>query len=203
VAALELAVRGVRRPGPVELTWNWRWELGILASLSAAAGLLVSTAGLLGLSVATGAGLTAGAAALLFLPSARHWAIDMFWCLVTPHRVRAGCVNAWLQTRDGRLPFVTSAVPAEYGQQVRLWLRAGLTAGDLHAARDVLAAACWATEVRVVPSARYAQLVTLQVIRKRRARPAWPSPRTGAGDGHGVSGERDTRYPSGGFPLAS
>jgi hypothetical protein len=27
MSSLETAVTEVRRPGPAELTWNWRWEL--------------------------------------------------------------------------------------------------------------------------------------------------------------------------------
>src|SRR6202012_2033489 len=119
----------------------------------------------LGLAVTAGAGLTAGAATLLCWPSARHWLISRAWCVITPHRVRAGCVNAWVQTRSGRLPFILATSATGYGEQVRLWLRAGLTAADLEAARDVLAAACWATEVRVVPSPSRAPLVTLEVVR--------------------------------------
>ena len=28
ISSLEAAVREIRRPGPLELVWNWRWELG-------------------------------------------------------------------------------------------------------------------------------------------------------------------------------
>jgi hypothetical protein len=100
-------------------------------------------------------------------------------------------VNAWVQTRGGKLPFILATTPTAYGEQVRLWLRAGLTRADLQAAKDVLAAACWATEVRVVPSASRAHLVTLEIVRTRHPeRPrltpeAWPSSRHGAGDGPG------------------
>ena len=198
MSSLETAVRRVRRPGPVELTWNWRWELGILAVLAVTAGLITGAFGLLGLSVAT-VGLAAGAAALLCWPPARQWCVARAWCLITPHRVRAGCVNAWVQNRSGRLPFILGTTPTDYGEQVRLWLRAGLTAADLQAARDVLVApARWATEVRVVPSASRAHLVTLEVIRTRhseRVRPtpeAWTSARRVAGDGVGGTEERDT-----------
>lgn len=182
ISSLETAVRPVRRPGPAELAWNWRWELGLLAAVAGSAALIASEAGLLGLAVAAGAGLAAGAAAMLCLPPARHWLIARAWCVITPHRIRTGCVHAWVQTRRGKLPIVMAATPADYGEQVRLWLRAGITAGDLHAARDVLAVACWATEVRVVPSASHAHLVTLEVIRtdhSERVRPtpdAWSSP---------------------------
>ncbi len=205
MSSLETAVRRVRRPGPVELTWNWRWELGLLATLAVTSGLITSAFGLIGLIVTAGAGLAVSAATLLFWPPARQWCRARAWCLITPHRVRTGCVNAWVQTRSGKLPFILSTTPTPYGEQVRLWLRAGLSAADLRAARDVLAAACWATEVRVVPSATHAHLVTLQVIRTsypERVRPApsaWPTPRPLAGDDLGDSEERDVRR----WPAAS
>jgi hypothetical protein len=68
-------------------------------------------------------------------------------------------------------------------RRVYLWCRAGVTAADLVAARHVLAGACWATEVRVIPSVRYAHLVVLEVIRnphEERTVPTpngWPIPR--------------------------
>jgi hypothetical protein len=209
MASLESAVKEVRRPGPVELTWNWRWELGALAVLAVTCGLVASAFGLSGLAAAAGAALAASAATLLLWPSARRWCTARAWCVITPHRVRAGCMNAWVQTRSGKLPFILATRPTAYGEQVRLWLRAGLTAADLEAARGVLAAACWATEVRVVPSPNRAHLVTLEVIRTRyseRVPPApatWPPPPRVAGDGlgdpesAGLDGsERDTlRWP--------
>jgi len=207
MSSLETAVRRVRRPGPAELAWNWHWELGILAVVAVLGGLITNAFGILGLAIAAGAGLAAGAAVLLLRPPARSWCVARAWCLITPHRVRAGCVNAWVQTRSGRLPFILGTTPAAYGEQVRLWLRAGLTAADLEAARDVLAAACWAAEVRVVPSPSHAHLVTLEVIRTRypeRLRPtpeAWPFPRDVAGDGLGDTDGPDTwRWPADDVP---
>jgi hypothetical protein len=208
MSSLETAVRRVRRPGPAELAWNWHWELGILGVIAVSGGLITNAFGILGLAIAAGAGLAAGAAVLLLRPPARSWWVARAWCLITPHRVRAGCVNAWVQTRSGRLPFILGTTPTAYGEQVRLWLRAGLTAADLEAASDVLAAACWATEVRVVPSPSRAHLVILEVIRTRhseRVRPtpqAWPSPRRVAGDGRDDAEERDTRrWPENLIPL--
>jgi len=204
MSSLEAAVREARRPGPLELAWNWRWELGLLIALGALSALIATSIGLNGLAVAAGAGLAASAAVLLCWPPARRWIIAWAWCVITPHRIRAGCVNAWVQTRSGRLPIILATAPADYGEQVRLWLRAGLTTADLTAARDVLAAACWATEVRVVPSARHAHLVTLEVVRARHAerRPptpeAWPDSRRVADETLGGADERDTRrWPDG------
>jgi hypothetical protein len=203
MSSLETAVRKVRRPGPVELAWNWRWELGLLTVLGTLSALIATSIGLNGLAVTAGAGLAAGAATLLCCPPARQWITVWAWCVITPHRVRAGCVNAWVQTRSGRLPIILAATPTHYGEQVRLWLRAGITAADLYSARDVLAAACWAMEVEVVPSARHVHLVTLEVIRTdhpERLRPthqASPGSRRVAGDSLGDSEARDTRsWPS-------
>jgi hypothetical protein len=199
LSSLEAVLRPARRPGLVESTWNWRLELGILATLAAAAGFIANAIGPIGLSVTTGAGLAAGTAVALCSPPARHWLIARAWCLITPHRIRVGCVNAWVQTRAGRLPFILSTTPARYGERVRVWLLAGITAADLDAARDTLAAACWATEVRVVPSLRHAHLVTLEVVRNHQAEreqpnpERWPASRQLPGDGLGGIEDRDTR----------
>jgi hypothetical protein len=164
MSSLEAAVREIRRPGPLELAWTWRWELGILAAAAGLSVLIEDSLGLIGLAATAGAGLAA-IVALLRWPPARKQIVGRAWCVITPHRIRVGCVNAWVQTRRGRLPIVLRTVPANYGERVVLWCPAGITAADLLAARHLLAAACWATEVRVVPSLRHAHVVTLQVIR--------------------------------------
>jgi hypothetical protein len=201
MASLEIALRAVRRPGPTELAWNWRWELGVLGLLTGSLALISSDFGLRGLIAATGAGLAA-CAALLCSPPARQWLLARAWCVITPHRVRKGCAHAWVQTRSGRLPVIVSAAPAAYGERVRLWLRAGVTAADLEGASDVLAAACWAREVRVVRNTSYAHLVTLEVIRgnheeRGRVPPEHsPDPRRRADGDAADAGERDTpRWP--------
>lgn len=201
MASMEMALRTVRRPGPAEFAWNWRWELGSLAMLTGSLALIASGFGLRGLIATAGAGLAA-CAALLCSPPARQWLVARAWCVITPHRVRKGCAHAWVQTRGGWLPLIVSTTPAAYGERVRLWLRAGLTAADLEAASDVLAAACWAAEVRVVRNTSYAHLVTLEVIRsndeERERVPPDASPdshRSADGDA-ADAGELDTpRWP--------
>jgi hypothetical protein len=179
MSSLESAVREIRRPGPLESWWNWRWELGILATTAGLSGLIAASFGLIGLAAAAGAGL-AVSSALLYWPPARKRIVAKAWCIITPHRIRVGCVNAWVQTRRGRLPIITYTVPTDYGERVQLWCRAGITAADLFAARQVLAAACWATEVRVIPNPQHAHLITLEIIRNQhpeRTRPTahgWP-----------------------------
>ena len=199
MASVEFALSSVARPGLVARLWHWRYETGLLFGLAAvalASGYALGAVWLIAI-IATGLGLLA--ASLSWAPT-RQRLIARAWCVITPHRVRVGCVNAWVQTRGGRLPIILATAPTDYGEQVRLWLRAGLTTADLYAAREVLAAACWAMEVRVVPSARHAHLATLEVVRARHAerrRPtpeAWPNPRRVADETLGGADERDTRH---------
>jgi hypothetical protein len=181
MSSIESALQSTRRPGPVEFGWHWRWELGILVVTGTLAGLIAASFSLIVLAAIAGAGLGA-LCTLLCWPPARGRMFAWARCVITPHRVRAGCAHAWVQTRNGKLPFVLYTVPTEFGERVQLWCPAGITAGDLFAARHVLAAACWAAEVRVVASLRHAHIVTLEIIRNHfpeRMVPApqgWPSP---------------------------
>jgi hypothetical protein len=80
-------------------------------------------------------------------------------------------------------PSCCYTAPAEFGERVMLWCRAGITSGDLEGARDILRAACWASDVRVVVNDRRSHIVVLEVIRRLPAGPptgddpvtaAWP-----------------------------
>ena len=175
ISSLETAVREVRRPGPIRLAWSWRVELGMLAAIAGLSALIADSVGLIGLAAVAGAGLAVGAA-LLCWPPARKQIFARAWCVITPHRILVGCANAWVQTRRGRLPFILYTAGTDVGERVYVWCRAGITAADLLAARHVLAGACWATEVRVIPSTRYAHLVILEVIRNPYAERAVPTP---------------------------
>jgi hypothetical protein len=199
MASVESALRSVARPGPLGLAWNWRYELGLVAGLAAVAlagGYALGAAGLLAIA-ATGVVLLA--AALAWAPSRRRL-IARAWCVITPHRVRTGCMHSWVQSRDGRLPVILHTTPAAFGERVTLWCRAGITAGDLEAARDILRAACWASDVRVVASARYRHIVVLEVVRHLPAEsaddvtaPAWPYLDRG-GEADGADPEEPALY---------
>jgi len=151
-----------------------------MVTLVVVATTIAISSGLTGLIAAAGAGLAALCTTMCWRP-ARARIIARMRCVITPHRVRKGCASAWVQARGGSLPIVMSCTPASYGERVGLWLPAGLTADDLFIAREVLAVACWAAEVRVLRNAGHAHRVTLQVIRNplpERARPlphpSWP-----------------------------
>jgi hypothetical protein len=53
-----------------------------------------------------------------------------------------------------------------FGERARLWCPAGISAEDLHSARDILRAACWAADVRVMQDNLCAHIVTVDVIRR-------------------------------------
>jgi hypothetical protein len=189
MASVETAVSTVARPG-IAWPWHWRYELALTAGLPLAALAIGSTLGLDWL-IAVAAAATAILVATMTWPPSRQRIIARAWCIITPHRVRTGCTHAWIQTRDGRLPTVLYTTPADFGERVWLWCRAGITAGDLVAARDILRAACWASDVRVVVNDRRSHIVVLEVIRRLptggpgagTATPAWPYLNRGETDG--------------------
>ena len=169
----------VARPALIARVWHWRYELGLIA------GVVLGTVGIgitlgPGWLIAAAAAMMAVLAAALSWPRSRQRIIARAWCVITPHRVRTGCAHAWIQTRDGRLPVVLYTVPEHFGERVWLWCRAGITAGDLEAARDILRSACWASDVRVVVNDRRSHIVVLEVIRRHPPEspadgaPGWP-----------------------------
>lgn len=180
-ASVEAALSTVPRPGVLGSAWYWRYELAIAAGLPAAATAIGLTLGARWL-IAAAATATVLLAIALSWPVTRKRVKAPAWCVITEHRVRTGCAQAWVQSRNGRLPIVIRTKPAESGERVTLWCRAGITADDLTAARDIIATACWAREVRVFASPRRRHIVTLDVIRRipperdplRQQAPSWP-----------------------------
>jgi hypothetical protein len=168
-AGMHYAIGTVARANPVVAAWRWRYELAVMAAL--AAGCLVL--GPVALAVAA-AGLAAALiGAVAYWPQGRAFLAARAWCIVTPHRVRVGCGQAWIHSRAGKIPAVLLTRRQPFGERVYLWCRAGTSADDLSSASVLLAAACWADDVRVTRSLRYAHLVTLDVI--RRGQPGSPT----------------------------
>jgi hypothetical protein len=160
-AGLHFALGSVARPNPVVAAWRWRYELAAAAAL-VAVWLVLGTAAV--------AALTGGVAAVVLVtaasgPRGRRYLMARAWVIVTPHRVRAGCAQAWIHSRNGKIPAVLLTVRRPFGERVYLWCRAGTSADHLSSARELLASACWADDVRVFRSPRHAHIVTLDVIR--------------------------------------
>jgi hypothetical protein len=98
-------------------------------------------------------------------PDARYWLITHVRCIVTAHRIRTGCAQAWVQTRYGKLPIILLTTPRPYGERAYIWCPAGISVEDFEEARDLLRSACWASDIQIMPSTRYTHIVVLDVIR--------------------------------------
>ena len=178
LADLQFVLNPVARPNPVVIAWRWRYELGLAAAVPLS---LIALSRLLSLPgmLATVAVL---ACVMTFWPPARRHVVARAWCVITPHRVRTGCVQAWIHSRRGKIPVVLITMSQPFGERVYLWCRAGTCAGDLIRARELLIAACWARDIQVGSSPRFAQLVTVDVIRYART---GRSGQSGTGPGPG------------------
>ena len=161
LAGLQYAFSTVAPPNPLVFAWRWRYELGIGIGLPAAlivlGGIPVMLGTLAAMTVLVGA-------ALLWAPARRN-IIARAWCVITPHRVRVGCAQAWIHSRRGKIPIVLVTTRQPFGERVHLWCRAGTSAIDFTSARPLLVAACWARDIRVNGNDRFAQLITIDVIR--------------------------------------
>jgi hypothetical protein len=160
-AALEYAIGTVSRANPIVAAWRWRYELVASAALATA---------WITLGTAAAAALTGVLAAALALTASfsrgRRFLAARAWCIVTAHRVRTGCAQAWIHTRYGKIPFILWTRSRPSGERVYLWCRAGTSTADFSSARKLLTAACLAKDIKVNRHARYAQLIALDVIRR-------------------------------------
>jgi hypothetical protein len=159
-------LRPVRRPNLAVLLWRWRWELMLglglpLAVVEIGAQLgwdrLLAMVGILGGVITTA-------------PPARYWLISHIRCIVTAHRIRTGCAQAWIQTRYGRLPAVLLTSPRPHGERAYIWCPAGISPGDFEEARELLRSACWANDIRIAGSPRYSHIVIMDIVRHTQRR---------------------------------
>jgi hypothetical protein len=157
---LERDLRPVSPPNIFIFIWRWRWELAIFLGIPTGLALLASQLGWIW-SVASTAMVAVAAA----WPENRHWLIAHIRGIITAHRVRTGCGQAWIQTRSGKLPIILLTRPKPYGERVYIWCRAGICREDFEASRDILRCACWATDIYITSSTRYSHIVALDVIR--------------------------------------
>ena len=160
-AALEYGIGTVSRANPVVVAWRWRYELAAFATLAVV---------WIALDTAAAAALTAALAAVLALTACfargRRFLAARAWCIVTAHRVRTGCAQAWIHSRYGKLPVILWTQSRPSGERVYLWCRAGISAGDFGSASKLLAAACMAKDIKVSQHAQYAHLIALDVVRR-------------------------------------
>jgi hypothetical protein len=176
IAGLEAAIGRRPRAISVALPWRWRYELLLVIGVPLAATMIAHAIG----PVQSLIGATILGFAIGFWSPSRRALMARAWCIITPHRVRVGCVQARIHSRYGRLPAIVRTSLEPFGERVRIWCVAGTSAEDFQSARSILRAACWATDVRVGRSARYAHLVTPDVIRCPASLPA--ADQVGPGD---------------------
>lgn len=162
LAGREFAVGRVARPPPPAILWRWRYEVLLAALISVGGYLLVAAVG----GLAASAVVVATAALAIVVRPLRGETVAFFWWMVTPHRVRTGMAQAWIHSRDGKIPVVVRTTRQHYGERMHVWCRAGTSAEDFVWGRHLIAAACWARDVRVSRSTRYAHVVVLDVIRR-------------------------------------
>jgi hypothetical protein len=162
LAVLQYALITVARPNPLVLAWRWRYELAIGFGVPA---LLFALLGIRGMLDALAAMTVLIGVAIVWSPS-RHYLADRAWCVITPHRVRVGCVHGWIHSRHGKIPVVLLTTRQPFGERVHLWCRAGTCSADFASALPLLVAACWASGIRVTGHQRFAHLIMLDVIRR-------------------------------------
>jgi hypothetical protein len=95
MASVEAAMSTVARPRLIARMWQWRYELGLIAGVLLGTTGIGVTLGLDWLIAATAAAMAILAAALTWPPS-RLRITARAWCIITPHRVRTGCAQAWI-----------------------------------------------------------------------------------------------------------
>src|ERR1700684_1700934 len=102
LASLQAVVTPPARPNPIVLIWRWRYELALAAGATLA-GIAIARLPATGWLLA---GVVVLIAITVLYPPVRRAVMAEAWCVITPHRVRAGCVGAGIHSRRGRLPAV-------------------------------------------------------------------------------------------------
>src|SRR5689334_3033606 len=156
----EMLVRGKRTAAGV--LWLFRTEAMVL--LTGTAGMwelakAVTTAWMTVILIITGTAVTV-------VPQARRFITRRAWCVLSRHRIQKVCFETRMHTRTGRLPLVLRIHPTKVGERALIWCRAGICKADFEAHTPEIAAACYARQARVKGNQRWAQLVTVDVVRR-------------------------------------
>jgi hypothetical protein len=141
--------------------WRFRTEVTTLALVGGAYAALAYRVHLIPAAVALGGLILL----LAVVPWTRRFVTRRAWCVLTRHRIQRACFETRMHTRSGRLPLVLRIHPTEVGVRALIWCRAGICFEDFEAHTGELAAACYAREARIERSKRWAQIVTVQIVR--------------------------------------
>jgi hypothetical protein len=110
--------------------------------------------------------LITAVAVVTALPWTRRCMTRRAWCVLSRHRIQKVCFETRMHTRSGRLPLVLRIHPTQVGERALIWCRAGICKADFEAHTPEIAAACYARQARVKGNQRWAQLVTVDVVRR-------------------------------------
>lgn len=159
IAELARELATPRRPNPLLAAYRWRYELAAAVAIPVT---------LVALDQAIGPGwlgvLVVGLASMTWhWPAARRFVLARIRAVIVQHRLRTAFASARICTLNGRLPAILWTSPGS--AEIRVWLfcPAGVDVDRIHAARGVLAAACFAADVTVTPHPRYPAVVALSV----------------------------------------
>jgi hypothetical protein len=141
--------------------WRWRTELTLTAALAAGTWRLAHAITLTWALAVLG-GMALG---LTVIPHTRRFLTARAWCVLARHRLQKLCWEARLHTRSGRLPLILWIRPTKVGERAHVLCRAGICMEDFEARIDQIRAACFARDARVTRSARWSQLVTIDIVR--------------------------------------
>ncbi|WP_329426583.1 hypothetical protein OG339_40945 [Streptosporangium sp. NBC_01495] len=151
------------RAGLLVRLWRWRTEVILLATASLLTVTVVLSLGegdwwpflvavcAVGVPAASGFG--------------RSWVIAHVWCLVSRHRIQRACAETGIHTRSGRLPLILWITPSAAGEKALVLARAGTCAEDFDAFSAEIAAACYARDAVVSRHGRWANLLTVEIVR--------------------------------------
>ena len=111
----------VAAPSLMVAAWRWRYEIALVSGLAAGLAAAISSFG----AVPTIIAVIVVALAILCWPPARRFTTDRAWCIVTPHRVRVGCVEGLIYSSRGKIPIILWTSHQAFGERVSLYCRAG------------------------------------------------------------------------------
>jgi hypothetical protein len=97
----------------------------------------------------------------------RRRLVALAWCVIVRHRLRVCFAQFIISNQSGSLPLILWARPTPVGERVWIYLRPGLSHGELNSRLDKIAVACHASSV-VIERASERNAAHLRVDIKRR-----------------------------------
>jgi hypothetical protein len=146
----------------IGMLWRFRTEVAVVLS-AAAAGLALARVATVIWSLII---LAATAGLVFVLPWPRRFVVRRAWCVISRHRLQRVFFETRMHTRSGRVSLMLWIRPTKVGERAWVWCRAGICFEDVEAHIGEMAAACYARDARVERSKRWAQLVSIDIVRR-------------------------------------